>query len=346
MGRWEHWTGDDPKRICILKPSALGDVVQTMPILPVLRWRFPNAHFAWVINKELAPLLEGHPDLDEIIPFERKGGVSSWFKLASKLRRSRFDLVLDLQGLLRTGLMAWVTGAKTRLGLETAREGASFFTHALISETNNQVPAHARYWRIAEFLGYPGEKSTSIPVPESCRQEARALIAKLPRPLLGIHAGARWETKRWPVDRFVEVATKIQPGSIVLVGSQSEIPITKELESKLQQSIPVLNLGGATTLKQLAATLAELDWLLCNDSGPMHLASAMGTKVVGIFTCTDPLRSGPSGDHLLIQSSVDCAGSYCKTCPKKGQKYLACMDELTSEAVVEQFNGIELRRAG
>src|SRR5262245_16858641 len=120
------------RRIVLIKPSALGDVVHALPVLTALRRRFPAAHLAWVVNRTYEPLLRGHPDLDETIPFERgRRGVWSALKynagFLAGLRRRRFDLVVDLQGLFRSGLMTLATGAARRVGLASAREGASWF---------------------------------------------------------------------------------------------------------------------------------------------------------------------------------------------------------------------------
>src|SRR5262245_17849783 len=106
----------DSRRICVIKPSALGDIVQALSILPVLRRQFPNALISWVVNRGFAGLLEGHPFLDEVIPFDRHGGLPTYVRLLSELRRRRFDLVFDLQGLFRTGLMSLATGAPVRFG--------------------------------------------------------------------------------------------------------------------------------------------------------------------------------------------------------------------------------------
>ncbi|MDF1746807.1 MAG: glycosyltransferase family 9 protein, partial [Gimesia sp.] len=125
--------------------------------------------------------------------------------------------------------------------------------------------------------------------------------------------------------------------NVVLVGTSDERPLTNHIESLLHKFVPtgrVLNLAGETTLKQLSAILIESDFLLTNDSGPMHLAAGLGTPVTGIFTCTSSLRSGPPGDqHELISTNVACAGSYNKRCPKRGPQNLCCMEELETGRV-------------
>ena len=165
--------------------------------------------------------------------------------------------------------------------------------------------------------------------------------------MLAIHAGARWPTKRWPAERFAAVAAKAARRfgtTTVLVGSPDEQPLCEQLRQVIQGLAPaaaVLNLAGRSTLKQLAALLRSADVVLSNDSGPMHLAAGLGTPVVGLFTCTSPVRSGPPGDqHALVATSLSCAASYRKRCPYRGRKHLACLEELTTERVWQALAGV------
>ncbi|MFM9962302.1 MAG: lipopolysaccharide heptosyltransferase II [Planctomycetaceae bacterium] len=329
------------RRICVIKPSALGDVVQSLPLLPVLHERFPKAKVAWVVNHEFADLLSGHPHLDEVLLFHRRGTARQYLQLLHQLRDRQFDLVFDLQGLLRSGVMAAVTRASLRVGLETSREGAGFACHLAIPNSGKGMPAFQRYWRIAEELGL-GDRppQTIVHTPDSDRDWARSELRGLSGPILAIHPGARWMTKRWPVEKFAVVANKAmrQYGfSVVILGSKNEMPVANELQTLLQGFVSrktVLNLTGQTTLKQLTAVLSAVDVVLTNDSGPMHLAAGLGTSVLGVFTCTSPAISGPPGEqHELVATQVSCAASYKKQCPHSGRTHLCCMDELSTERV-------------
>ena len=344
----------DARRICLIKPSALGDVVQTLTLLPVLRERFPRATVSWVVSAGLAPILEGHPQLDEVIRFERRGAFRSSWRLLRGLRERRFDLVFDLQGLLRTGLMAWATGAAVRVGLESAREGAGLACHVTVPDTGRLVPAHVRYWRVAEALGLGDRRrEMHIAVAEQDRAWAAERLKGLPGPYLAVHPGARWVTKRWPVEKFAAVAAKAVRRfgvSVVILGSPDEAPLAGQMESLLRQFVPadsVRNITGQTSLKQLAAVLQGAAVLLSNDSGPMHLAAGLGTPVVGVFTCTSPERSGPPGaQHALVATEVRCAASYRKRCPYRGRRHLACLEELATERVWEALSHVAARRLG
>jgi lipopolysaccharide heptosyltransferase II len=333
------------RRICIIKPSALGDVVQSLPLVPILRRRFPDATIDWVINDSLAGLLEGHPRLARVIPFNRRGTPWDFAVLLRTLRGRNFDLVLDLQGLFRSAVMTLATGARRRVGLETAREGAGWACRYSVPGTAWDVPAHERYSRIAAALGVEGPQSDSgLFIPAAARGWARETLKSLPRPILAIHAGAGWETKRWPVEKFAQVAARF-PGSIVAVGSRDEMVLTAPIVAAAAGAgTMTLDLAGVTSLPRLAAVLEYADVVLSNDSGPLHLASAAGTPVVGIFTCTSPIISGPAGSgHELVATTVPCAASYCKQCPRPGNDQLACLKEISVSRVEHALDQIRQR---
>jgi len=350
-----------PRQICLIKPSALGDVVQSLPLLPILKDRYPEARISWVINRELTDLVRGHACLDEALLFDRRGSWRDWRRLLGELASRRFDLVFDLQGLLRTGVMTLATKAPVRVGLQTAREGSSLTTNCVIPDTGRNVPAHARLWRVAEVLG-SGDSvpKTEIQVSLADCEWADSLISALPRPIIAVHPGARWETKRWPVEKFAELlrsSTRSWGGSTLILGSGGERVDAERLQQQLGGlASPIRNLAGQTTLKQLAALLARVDLAISNDSGPMHLAAGLGTPTLGIFTCTSATRSGPGGtQHELVSTTVPCAASYCKTCPKRAAARLACLAELDVGRVwhalqrLAQKNGVvskvDLRRS-
>ena len=328
-------------RVCVIKPSALGDVVQAMALLPVLRRRFPHAEISWVIASGLRDLVDPHPLVDLAIPFDRRGGLSSWKALLCDLRAARFDVVFDLQGLARTGLMTAATGAPVRIGLESAREGSHLACHRLIPDTGRAMPAHVRYWRVAEELGCGGlNRVAPVAVSAADAAFARSVLPRSNRPLLALVPGARWETKRWPPAKFARLAVKAYrtTGAMaVIVGAPDELEICEEAERLIRRFAPAatcVNLAGRTTLRQLAACLHRCDMAVSNDTGPMHLAAAVGTPVVGVFTCTDPVRSGPAGPrHEFVRTAVPCAGSYEKTCPLAGAAWCACLEDVQVSAV-------------
>jgi heptosyltransferase I len=333
----------EPRRIVLIKPSALGDIVHSLPVLTALRQRFPRAHLSWVVNRIYEPLLCGHPHLDDVIPFDRSlargsylGGALGFTKFLRRLRRERFDLAIDLQGLLRTGLMTFATGARARLGLASAREGAGwFYTHriddSVVNSRSELTTLHAvdRYWRVAEALGLGDRPKTfHVPLDDNARQWTRLLLQSRPRPWLAVGVGARWLTKRWPPEHFAELTQRALDqfgGTAIFVGASNEAPLA-DTAAKLIRG-RVINFTGKTTLQQLAALLAEVDVMIANDTGPLHLAVALGRPVVAPYTCTKVARTGPYGQpDRAIETTIWCAGSYLKKCDR-----LECMNELSPD---------------
>lgn len=328
----------DPRHVCLIKPSSLGDVVHALPVLSALKRRWPLARFSWVVNRGLVGLLDRHPDLDEVIPFDRgrvkptAGGIAYLGRFLNGLRRRDFDLTIDLQGLLRSGLMAWATGARVRVGLAEAREGATFFYTDRIKTGGPDVHAVDRMLRVVEALGASGDDPRFVvSMDEADRAWARGVLADLSGPILVLNVGARWLTKRWPPSKFAELARRAADelgAGLVAVGAPEDRPLVDALLAAMAP-LPCLNLCGRTSLPELAAIAAEADLFLSNDTGPLHLAAATGARVVGIYTCTDPRRTGPYGPNArAVRSCVWCAPSFVKSCDR-----LECMDELTADRV-------------
>jgi lipopolysaccharide heptosyltransferase II len=324
-----------PSRVCVIKPSALGDIVQSLPVLSALRARWPEAHLAWVVNRPLVGIFERQPDLNQVIPFDRAasglGRIAAIGNLAGELRRGRFDLTIDLQGLLRSGLMTLATAAPRRVGFADAREGATLAYTDRITVATRQQSAVDINWLMAQAFGCTGSPPTVKlgTDPLEIAWAERALVG-LPRPILAIHPGAQWETKRWPAASFLELARRSHAefgGGVVLLGGPDDVAIGGELAKSLTG--PSVNLAGRTSLLELAAVSGAADVFLSGDSGPMHLAAAVGTRVVAVFTCTSPVRARPYGSgHRVVATCVSCAASYVKTCPT-----LHCMLELSPDRV-------------
>ncbi len=326
----------EPLRVCLIKPSSLGDVVHALPVLSSLRARWPQAHIAWVVNKGLRALVEGHPDLDEVVPFDRGAakvsprGVANIASFLAGLRRLRFDLVIDLQGLLRSGVMTLATGAPVRVGLAEAREGAArAYTHRV---TTVPGPRHMvdRMLLVADALGARVTTPRfTLPARPEATAWAEERLAPVPRPRFILNVGARWTTKRWPPEHFAELARRAFEdfgAGLVAVGAAEDRPLVNDLKRALGPR-PILDLAGATNLPQLAAVAKAGDLFLSNDTGPLHLALAAGARVVALFTCSDPAKTGPySPEARVVATRVWCAGSLIKQCSR-----LECMTELTPD---------------
>ena len=285
----------DARRIAIIKPSALGDIVHALPVLTALRHRFPTARITWVVNRSYESLLTGHPDLTDTLAFDRgafrgvRGAIATAWSFAMELRRRRFDLVIDMQGLLRSGLMAWVSGSPRRVGFMSAREGSRYaYTHKL--KCPGRLGAHAvdRMWRVAEAFGVDDlPKVFRVPLQLAEVDAARNELSALPQPVITVAVGAKWVTKRWPAAHFAELLNRAHShfgASAVFVGASEDTALSQQVLANLRG--PSLDLTGRTSLPRLTATLSLADVMLGNDTGPLHLAAALGRPCVAPYLCT------------------------------------------------------------
>jgi heptosyltransferase-1 len=337
----------NPEKILIVKPSSLGDVVHSLPFLNAIRKRYTEAEIHWVIFKGFEGLLEGHPmlhklwvvDKDSWTKFNRaKDTVAGIKSLLRDLKKERFDLVVDLQGLLRSGLITAATGAPVRIGFKEAREGSRFFYTDKVPG-GRDIHAVDRYLKVAEFLGCDtSEVIFPLPPFEKASSFENIISSFILNPSsLDMHPssfeeyivivpGARWKTKRWPPEYFGKLASLLHLRSII-VGSKGDVSIADEIVSRAHGKS--FSLAGKTDLKELIAVIKGSKYLVTNDSGPMHIAAALGVPVFAIFGPTDPTRTGPYGKgHTIIRGPVECAPCFKKTCGD-----IRCMKDLSAEKV-------------
>jgi lipopolysaccharide heptosyltransferase I len=296
-----------PNRILIIKPSALGDIVLALPALTSLRKSFPEAHITWFVRLEFAPLLSCASHLDDIIIFDRIY-LGKWFynhrafmalmRLASQLRRKQFDLVIDLQGLLRSALFAWFTGCNKRFGMMTAREFATvFYTHKIPQDTDS-IHVIDYYNKIISAAG----ATTAIydyglrPTPHAT-ENIKSLLARngvSNNEYIVLVPCATHLFKQWPAYNFAALADKIASRfslPIIAVGTEQEKRIIEKMKSLA--NVPILNFAGLTNLPQLIALLDGAELVVSNDTGPGHIAAAMGVPLVLIYGQTNPRRTKP-----------------------------------------------------
>jgi lipopolysaccharide heptosyltransferase II len=305
--------------------------------LAALKRTWPDAAVDWAVKSEWADLLEGHPLLHRVLLFPRD--LPDAIRCGLWLRRQRYELVIDLQGLLRSGLYALMTGSPARAGFADSREGSSWCYTQRVKVSDGIIHAVDRYLDLVRQLGVAAEETATFPLPEGihdrdwadklCEQARIEAEDKI----CVFHPAARWQTKKWPTGRFAQLADRLIQDHglrVVLVGGADQVDEVNEVRRQMKKE--ALNLGGATSLRQLAALLRRTNLLITNDSGPMHLAAALGTPVVAIFGPTDPRRVGPYGHgHVVLRKAVDC--SHCKRnhCARDG----ACMKAIEVEEVAD-----------
>jgi heptosyltransferase I len=331
------------QRILIIKPSSLGDIIHALPCLSALRTRFPKSYLAWFVNEKWANILEDHPDLDETIPWSfHWTGLMGLFRI---FRRKKFDLAVDLQGLFRSGVISYLSGAQTRVGFRYGREGSALFYTDKVNVPTASTHAIDRYLLVAEYLGATSQSPASRMI--ISKQDDRVVEDLLKargisgsQPFVAMSPTARWRTKRWPIERFAKVADQLQDSGMpaVLVGAHGDITEIERLRSLMKK--PCISVAGEITLKQLAGLLKRARVLITNDSGPMHLAVSVGTPVVSLFGPTDPVRTGPYPRDLnqqplmntIIRKPVECSPCLRRWCQVGDHR---CMMQIEVEEVLE-----------
>ena len=331
-----------PRRILIIKPSAIGDVVHALPILNLLRRQWPEAHISWLVTPACAGLLERHPQLDDVIRFERRELGRGWrspraafelYRFMHDLGRRHFDLVIDLQGLFRSGWMAASTRAPFRVGPANAREGGwLFYTHRVPTGPPEQH-AIERYLTLAQAVGCErGPVEFRFAVDDA----DRAAVAALTPPRYAVlMPGANWVTKQWPVERFAALVTPLRERfglESVVAGGPDTIKLAAKVDGAVQ-------LAGRTNLRQLVALFERASLVVANDSGPMHIAAALGRPLVTPFGPTNPVRTGPYRRmDSVVRVDIPCSPCYSRRC-----SHVSCLNWIAVEPVVElarhQMNG-------
>jgi len=298
---------DSFENILLIKPSSLGDIVMALPTLSALRRSFPQAKITWMIRPVFAPLIEGHPHLDEIVLFDRKRLGKAWYcprafksllSLVAQLRRNRYDAVLDLQGLFRTASLGWLSGCPKRFGPAWGREFAHHFYTTAIRPQREWVHVVDHYMKLLEAMG-ASDRRVEFVLPErpEAAATAGALLAQHGMEL-GRYAvlipGSAQVSKCWPADRFAALADRlaVEHGlAVAATGGKGESQMIERIQSAAAQKI--VNLAGQTSLPKLVEVLRGARIIVSNDTGPGHIAAALAKPLVMMFSWSNPLRVGP-----------------------------------------------------
>ena len=336
-------------KILIIKLSAIGDVVQSLCVLHALKTRFPQAQIDWLAGEAETTLLSRHPMLNRVITYPRRrlGALcarpSKWGVLAGeatdfikKLRKDRYDIVIDLQGLLKSGVLTWFSRGSRKIGFASGREGSSMFLNEKLPPYDPDEHAVLRYMRIAHYLG--AEKTGEITFPLGLGQKEERAAGDLlkqenivPGNMIGLVPGTRWPTKHWTAQGFSELAHDITRDTgmeVAILGGMGD----KKLADKIIRgsNVKVHDFTGKTDLKTLGALFRMTAAVVTTDTGPMHLAAAAGTPVVALFGPTSPRRTGPfTKSSRVITAGVDCSPCFRRSCSST-----ECMTRITPAQVM------------
>ena len=332
---------DSVKKILIIKPSALGDIVHSLPFLHALRRGFPHAEIDWLVARGLHTFLEGHPLINRLWVINKdqwkdkrriRQTVGEILDLKKGLGSAGYDVAVDLSGLFRSGLFTWFSKAPVKLGFKESDEGSPFFyTHKI--HGSMEIHAIDRYFKIAEFMGCPTDE---IVYPFAPYDADPAILKELPEEFAVISPSAGKLANRWPAEKYGELASRLPLPSVV-IASKGEADVAQTMVDHAGGK--VINLAGKTSLKELLALIARAQFFVCNDTGPMHMAAALNVPVFALFGPANPVRTGPYGDiHTVIRRDLPCSPCYAhRPCKAEGW---ACMVDLS----VDHVHGIISRR--
>jgi lipopolysaccharide heptosyltransferase II len=364
-------------RVLLIKPSALGDVVHTIPVLVKLRARYPQARIDWLITPENAEIVRCHPALSNVVLFARRDFAKrgqrwraflSFFGLLKQIRRAKYDLVIDMHGQVRSAFFALISGARVRIGFDRpikrtltisaehdlknvpshgwrgAREGSWIaYTHRIPIPTLD-VHAIDRYLWVGELLGFddnPPDLTIHLSS-ETIRNVERLLKEKdvgPSQPLVVLVPGTIWETKHWTIEGFAGVARQfLRDGfAVALAGTKRDQPRCREIAAAAPGAC---DLSGQTTPADLAALIRRAEVAVTNDSGSMHVAASLGKPMVSIFGPTNPVHIGPyERPESVVRVDLPCSPCNYRRLSQCPFGH-ACMKQVTSAMVVERVRKI------
>ena len=341
-------------KLLIIKPSSLGDIANAMGIVPGLRKLFPESEIHWLANKGYADFatLCG---VEKVLVFDRnswkssKGlfkGFKNFFSLCRQLRTEKYDIVLDMQGLFRSGWFAFVSGAWQRIGYSGAREKATIFYNRIVDDKRKKNHAVDCGLGFLKILGMDNPKAEwNWPDLSEIAAPLYKKYGLQKKNYIDFIVATRWETKEWIPEYFAETAINLlkeNPGiKILLNGSEDQTPIAEFIKTKITEAgidpDSVVILTGKIKLTELTSFMSFSKLVLTSDTGPMHIAAALGTKVVALMGPTSPLRHGPyHQQNNTIALDMDCGPCHKRKCPEN----IECMKQITPKIVLEKIRNL------
>ena len=333
-----------PKRILVIRLDRIGDVVLSTPVLQVLRQQYPHAFIAMMVRPACEEVVQGNPYLNEVILYEKDGAhrsVMGTIRFARRLRRYEFDTALVLHPSNRSHWIPWLARIPVRIGYD--RKSGWLLTHRLPHRKQEGAKHEAAYTleMLSIFGVTPGEPKPVIMVQDAAASRVEALLREasvVPGDrLVAVHPSASCVSKRWMPERFAEVADRLadrQGARIGIIAGEADAPYAEQMARAMRQ--PALNLAGRLSVAETAALLRHCRLLISNDSGPVHVAAAVGTPVVDIFGRNQrglsPQRWGPLGEgHVVLHKEVGCVTCLAHDCDIA----FLCLTSLTVDEVYD-----------
>ncbi len=338
------------KEILIIRLSSIGDVIHCTPVAAALKAAWPDCKITWLVGEVCADLIKYNPHIDRVMLWSRERfekhlrshefskAYNLWRELQAELASKTYDVVLDIQGLFLTGIIARQAKTRRRIGLQDARE----LNHLFMTEAARPLGAHIidRYLGVLAPLDIditPVSRKMILVVPEAPKQFAKVYLRKegvgAEDKLAILVPGTTWPTKNWPPEFFAAIAKCLAPDfKIMLCGSKSEVAIGQEIADKA--GVPIINAVGKTTLLEMAALLEQAAVVIVGDTGPLYMAAALDTPTVAVFGPTNPSTYKPHGNqHAAAFDEREC--SFCHKTKCRTGKF-DCMSSVKPEAVVKK----------
>ena len=319
-------------------------MIQALPVLRLLKLHHPQSEIYWWIDPNLASLLENDPDLAGVFLFQRKRWASPlhWHELLasiSEMRRKKFDWVIDLQGLARSGTFAWLANGALTVGVADSREGAPGFYDIAVPRPSSQTHAVDWYLNVVKSLGVPIHNDfVWLPPCVETQNAVRKKWAIGESRWIVINPGARWLNKRWPVEYFAELVKLLTKQNrefrFVILGGKED----RQLGEQIARAVPerCLDLTSQTSLPEMVEWIRLSELIVTNDTGPMHVAAALGKPVVAMFGPTNPKRTGPYGQiEQALRIPLPCSPCLKDVCTY--EKPMECLRAMTPQFVEQEI---------
>jgi lipopolysaccharide heptosyltransferase II len=327
--------------ILIILMGSLGDVVRGLCLVSHIKKNLPECRLTWLVEPKWVALVKFHPQIDKVLVFNRPKNLLAVWQLAKELAQDHFDIALDLQRHFKSGFFSLLSMAKRRVGFDrrNAKEFNWLFNNEKIDYYSNKLPKLYHYLKFTEYLGLPAPNKLEFGFSSlDSRSTVPSIVSGINNPIIAVVMGSSWESKDWFFEGYYDLVKYILSSGtmyVVLLGDPSKGASAHKLAEKI--SCPrLIDLVGKTSLIELTAVLKIAVAAVGPDSGPSHVATAVGTPYVALFGPTSPERVAPHGsEHLVVKTSVGCAPCYKRRCP--GLDGL-CMREISVEQVKEKIS--------
>jgi lipopolysaccharide heptosyltransferase I len=329
--------------ILIVLMGSLGDVARGMGIVAHLKTGFPDCRITWLVEPKCADLVGLHPQIDNIVVFKRAWSFKALCDLYRQLRQYHFDITLDLQRHLKSGFFSMLSQSRQRIGFhrKNSKEFNWLFNNASIGYESNELSKLDHYFKFTQSLGLadPARVNFGISDWEACKH-LPPVLRQRDNPLVTIVLGSRWESKNWITQGYIHLIqhlTSNEAFRVTMIGDASQEAMATEILEQIDINDPI-NLVGRTSLLELAAVLKYSTLAVGPDSGPGHLAAALGTPYISLFGPTSPIRTAPYGyEHLVVRTRLECMPCNQKQCPLHTRQ---CMLDIRVEQIMEKVDRV------